>query len=183
MDFLLCSAVDYVNRAIDRARATIVPSTIQLLTQLLPTDPAFSPAPPIFQSDVYDFLAYDQAEVVKTPERLLLQEPFMEDLGAFITPAAPTIPVPPMAPLPVIDTLVERPIVLTHTLTISGGNSHTRRNLALEFARCAAPTAAAGRKRCRYEETETRSGRSKKLPKHLEEYLVRSDLFDSEDEE
>ena len=166
----------------DQARANIVPRAIQLLTQLLPTDPAFSPAPPVYQDIGFDF-SFDQEEVVKTPERLLLQAPFMEDLDVFVTPAAPTIPVPPMAPLQPVLPIVENSIVVTHTVTISGGDNRSRRNLALEFARCAAPTAAAGRKRSRYEETATRVGRAKKVPKTLEDFVVRSDLLDSEDEQ
>jgi hypothetical protein len=181
MDFLLCSAVEYVNRAMDQARANIVPRAIQLLTQLLPTDPAFLPAPPVYQNIEFDFLAYDQAEVCKTPERLLLQAPFMEELDAFITPTAPTVSVRPLAPLQPVNPIVENSIVVTHTVTISGGDNRSRRNLALEFARCAAPTA--GRKRSRHEETATRVGRAKKVPKTLEDFVVRSDLLDSEDEE
>ena len=193
MDFLLRSAADYVNRAIDRSRANIVPRAIQLLHQLLPTDPAFSPAaPPVYQDSELDFSVYDQVEVCMAPERLLPEEPFMEKEEPFmekeeplkekeeplkeeeeVTPTAPTVSV-----LPPGNTIVE----YSHIVTISGGNKRSRRNLARQFAMCAPPTTDRGLKRRRQEDRIVRSVRSKKLPEALSSFIIRSDLLDSEEE-
>lgn len=135
------------------------------------------PAP---QEEEIEFTAEEELNFsLASPTRELLEAPVMEDLEAFVTPTAPTAPVAPMAPVQAEE---DSPIVLTHTVTISGGDRSMRRNLALEFARVAAPRPAGKRARDPEMEEVTRSGRPVKVPKHLEEYVVRSDLLDSDEE-
>lgn len=207
MDFFLASAATFVSNAMDKAKKfvsninitpfpledfaiplvpsfipddMVVPSAIVVSQAPAPTDPAYIPPPPVFEDNGVDMYALDEPNFsLVSPLKALMDAPVMHDLEAFVTPTAPTAPVAPMAPSqPGEDT----PLVLTHTVTISGGDRSTRRNLALEFARVAAPRPAGKRTREPEVEEVTRSGRPIKVPKHFEEYVVRSDLLDSDEE-
>jgi hypothetical protein len=164
MEMLLCYAANLVNRAIDATRVFIAEDLIVLSSVATTTE--YSPSTPAY---VEDCLTQDMPECY-TPEHLM-KRPLMHDMDAFITPPAPTVPVLPTAPM-----------VVTHTVSFSGGNQRSRRNLAMQFARCAPPTAG-GLKRRRQEEKIVRSVRAKNLPEALSTCIIRSDLLDSEEEE
>lgn len=136
--------------------------------------------PFVSDEDELEFTAEEEPNFsLASPTRELLDAPVLEDMEAFVTPTAPTAPVAPVAPVQAGE---DSPIVLTHTVTISGGDRSMRRNLAMEFARVAAPRPAGKRARDPEVEEVTRSGRPVKVPRHLEEYVVRSDLLDSDEE-
>lgn len=110
------------------------------------------------------------------------------------TPVAPWAPVVTRVPFFDENGLVplqqeEAPVVITHTFTVSGGSSNTRRNLLRQFATCAPPTAAgASRKRKRAQDGDNdtpprKSLRTRKLPQKLEDCLIRSDDLPSDEED
>lgn len=117
------------------------------------------------------------SETEDEEEKFFFEAPLLENMNQVATPHAPTAPVAPMAPL---RTAALVPMVVPFIMEQSAPSS-ARASLLERFEQCALLTPAVGEKRKR-EPMRTRSGRPSKMPARYNDFVLRHDLCDEDDE-